>query len=85
MKRIKSTKFDGFSNEIRVKLLICLQDEKSVTELLELCDLSQSALSQHLKILKDAQLVSCRREGKKQIYKVINKEVLFLANKLIQI
>jgi DNA-binding transcriptional ArsR family regulator len=61
-----------------------LSTEKSVTELLSRCDLSQSALSQHLKILKDAGIVTCARDGKKQIYSIKNKKVLQIAKLLLE-
>ena len=73
----------AFSNENRVRLLLCLQQEKSVTDLLSRCELSQSALSQHLKILKDCGVVLCKREGKQQIYSIKNKKVLEIASKLL--
>ena len=83
MKSIEATVFDCFSSEKRVKLIMCLSDEKCVTDLLSLCDLSQSALSQHLKILKDAGVVTCRRDGKKQMYRTVNKKALTLAQNLL--
>jgi DNA-binding transcriptional ArsR family regulator len=72
-----------FANRNRVKLIVCLAQEKSVTELLGHCDLSQSALSQHLKILKDEGVAVCTREGKKQIYTIKNKQVLKVAQLLL--
>lgn len=42
----------ALSNNQRVNLIVCLSKPKSVTEMLETCPLSQSALSQHLRILK---------------------------------
>lgn len=72
-----------FSNKKRVQLIVCLTQEKCVTELLSLCTLSQSALSQHLKVLKDAGIVSCKRDGKLQIYCVRNKDVTKIAKLLL--
>ncbi len=79
----KENIFKVFGNHERVKLLCCLSSPKSVTELLEKCTLSQSALSQHLLILKEANLVTCVRDGKKQIYSVTNTEMLKIAKKLL--
>ena len=76
MKITKNTKYDCFCSETRVRLILCLAKEKSVTQLLGQCHLSQSALSQHLKILKDARVVACRREGQSQIYKVANSKII---------
>lgn len=72
-----------FANENRVKLIICLSKAKNVTELLSLCTLSQSALSQHLKVLKDAGVAVCSREGKMQVYSIKNKKVLEIAKLLV--
>ena len=75
--------FKVFGNRERVQLLCCLSKPQSVTELLEKCVLSQSALSQHLAILKEAKMVVCVREGKKQIYSLANNEILSLAKKIL--
>ncbi len=72
-----------FSSEERVKLIVCLTKAKSVTEMLSLCTLSQSALSQHLKILRDEGIVRCARDGKKQIYSIDNTHALEVAKKLV--
>jgi len=40
----------------------------SVNELVSIVSVSQSAVSQHLKVLKDAQLVSVEKQGKQRIY-----------------
>lgn len=85
MKKNKEEIFKIFSNEKRVRLILCLVEPKNVTELLSRCDLSQSALSQHLKILRDARVVSCRREGKHQIYHVHNKKVFSIASLLLEL
>ena len=68
--------YKAIGNSERVQLLICLKTEQTVSNLLLKCHLSQSALSQHLKILKEANLVDCRREGKYQYYKVSNQKIL---------
>ena len=85
MEKNNNDVYRAFSNENRVRLLICLEKEKSVTELLSRCDLSQSALSQHLKVLKDCGVVVCKREGKQQIYNVKNKKILEIAKELLKL
>ncbi len=42
--------------------------ERGVSELCEPFDMSQPAVSQHLKVLVDAGLVSARRHGRERIY-----------------
>lgn len=54
----------AMSNEARLMILCqLLNDEKSVTELEQLIGLSQSAISQHLAVLRENQLVNTKREG----------------------
>lgn len=77
--------FNSFSNRTRVQLIVCLEKPKTVTELLSLCHLSQSALSQHLKILRDGGVVTCERDGKCQIYHVTDRRVLTIARSLLKL
>jgi len=62
--------YRAVSDGTRRRILDVLADgERSVSELLEGFDeLSQPALSQHLKVLRDAGLVSVRRDGRRRIY-----------------
>lgn len=43
---------------------------RSVTDLTAAVPVSQSAVSQHLRVLREAQLVTERREGTRRIYRV---------------
>lgn len=70
--------YKAIGNRERVQLIICLKEEKTVSDLLLKCHLSQSALSQHLKVLKEAGLIDCRRDGKYQYYKVNTRKILNL-------
>jgi DNA-binding transcriptional ArsR family regulator len=61
----------SLANEQRLLILCHLQDEPlSVGELNERVDLSQSALSQHLAVLRDAGVVSTTREGQSIRYEL---------------
>ncbi|MBP2459932.1 MULTISPECIES: metalloregulator ArsR/SmtB family transcription factor [unclassified Rhizobium] len=54
----------------RFKVLCLVQDrERDVRSLAKAVNLSQSALSQHLKILRDANLVSARRQAQTVFYR----------------
>lgn len=66
-------------NEERLQLLICLTKAQTVTELLGRCHLSQSALSQHLRILRDVGVVRTKKVGKFVVYQACDKEVLKIA------
>ena len=47
--------------------LIC-ERERAVNEVVEALDLGQPSVSKHLKVLKDADLVTVRRLGRQRIY-----------------
>lgn len=79
----KNNIYKAFSNEQRLKLLRCLEKPKNVTELLDHCSLAQSALSQHLKILRDAGVVKTKKEGKEVVYSVGGKKVTLITNLLL--
>ncbi len=59
----------ALANEKRLMILCLLADgERTVGELNGLLDLSQSALSQHLAVLREDGLVSTRRDAQSVIY-----------------
>jgi DNA-binding transcriptional ArsR family regulator len=59
----------ALANEKRLQLLCLLVGgEQNVGELNARLDLSQSALSQHLAVLRNDGLVQCRREGQSVLY-----------------
>src|SRR4051794_41103383 len=61
--------FAALSEPTRRALVAQLtQGEKPVSELAQQFDVSLPAISQHLKVLKEAGLVTARREGRQQIY-----------------
>jgi ArsR family transcriptional regulator len=74
----------AFSSLPRLKLMICLgRGEKSVSELIEVCNLSQSAVSQHLRKLKVWNLVESHKEGRIVFYKLKNKKAAELSRKIL--
>ncbi len=65
------------ANPNRLMVLCTLADkEMSVGELNNEIPLSQSALSQHLSVLRDAGIVSTRRESQTIYYQLADKRVL---------
>ncbi|TQM10332.1 ArsR family transcriptional regulator [Pseudoxanthomonas sp. 3HH-4] len=59
----------ALANEKRLQILCLLASgERSVGEINALLDLSQSALSQHLAVLREEGLVQTRREAQNVIY-----------------
>jgi ArsR family transcriptional regulator len=68
--------FHALSDETRLEIVRLLSHgERCVCELQDVLDAAQSRLSFHLKTLKDAGLVTDRREGR-WIYYALNREAL---------
>ena len=64
-----ATLFKMFGDGTRVKILHALeQNELCVCDLAALLGMTKSAVSHQLKVLKDAQLVKFRRDGKNVYY-----------------
>ena len=62
----------SLGNEQRLMILCQLvEEELGVGALLSRMSLSQSALSQHLAVLRDANLVQTRREGLQVFYSIV--------------
>jgi len=74
--RFKSTVFAAFSDPIRLEILSFLrQGEKCVCEIVPHLNLIQPLVSRHLKILKDAGIVRCRKDGTKRMYSVVDQRI----------
>ena len=69
--------FKGFADPTRVHILTLLQQrqELCVTDIAEAVELSQSAISHQLRILKQMQLIKFRREGKNILYSLADDHV----------
>ena len=64
------------SQPVRLRLLcILLEGERSVLSLADSAQLSQPAMSHHLKKLRDADLVTTRRDGQTIFYSLKGQEV----------
>jgi ArsR family transcriptional regulator, virulence genes transcriptional regulator len=73
----------AFGNPERVRLIACLARETTVSALLAKCDLSQSALSQHLAVLREAGVVRTRESGRNVYYKTVSREYASLARNVV--
>ena len=68
--------FKIFGDPTRIKLLFeLLSSESCVVDLALALDMSQSAVSHQLRIIKESRLVKCRREGKNMIYSLADDHV----------
>lgn len=75
----------AMANENRLMVLCTLADgELSVGEINELVDLSQSALSQHLAVLRREGLVNTRRESQTIYYSIASDEARGLIDYLYE-
>lgn len=76
----------SLANEKRLLILCSLADEEmSVGELNKRVELSQSALSQHLAWLRDANLVTTRREAQTIYYRLEGERALRIIGTLKEI
>lgn len=74
----------AFASPIRVRILFCLlSGDKNVSDLIGDCDLSQSAVSQHLKKLKDIGVINCSSSGRERLYSLTNREVGLIAERIL--
>ncbi len=68
--------FKIFGDSSRIRILYSLFDgERSVSELSEGLQMTQSAVSHQLRILKGSKLVRARREGKNIFYSLADEHV----------
>lgn len=68
--------FKVFGDSTRIRILFCLYDEeRSVTEIAEILNMTTSAVSHQLKILKTNKLVDSRRDGKQIFYFLADEHV----------
>ncbi len=69
--------FKGFADPTRVHILSLLmaKGELCVTEIAETVDLTQSAISHQLRLLKQMHLIKFRRDGKNVLYSLADEHV----------
>ena len=74
--RFKSTVFHALADSVRLEILAFLRNgEKCVCEIVPHINLIQPVVSRHLKILKDAGIVRCRKNGAKRIYSIVDSRL----------
>jgi len=73
--------FKVFGDSTRIKILYVLfEQEMCVCDIAQLLNMTQSAISHQLKILKQSRLVKNRREGKAVFYSLADGHVRSIIN-----
>src|SRR5215469_16390606 len=72
-----SVHFEGLANPTRLAVveLLADRDEMRVSELAEVCHVSQPRMSWHLRILRKAQVIYTRREGR-EVFCSLDREAI---------
>lgn len=68
--------FKALGDENRIKILLILKNgEICACKLLEELNITQPTLSHHMKLLCDAEIVCCRKEGKWSYYSISERGI----------
>ena len=74
----------AISDDTRQKIMsVCCCCELSVNEIVEKMEVSQPTVSHHLAILRDADLVTVREEGKQTFYTLNQDRVAYCCGQLM--
>ena len=74
--RLKSTVFHALSDPVRLEIVDYLRvGEKCVCEIVPHLNLIQPVVSRHLRILKGAGIVRCRKDGTKRMYSIVDQRI----------
>lgn len=77
-----SEKIKALAHPIRLYIIALLKTRKEMTvsKLQDALDLEQAVVSHHLNILKNKNVLACRRDGKNMYYSLKNKKFLNILN-----
>ena len=68
--------FKVFADSTRIRILYAMfENEMNVSQICDKVEMSISAVSHQLRLLKQAKLVRCRREGRKAYYMLADDHV----------
>lgn len=87
MKKVNSVGFaKALADETRQQIMkLCCCQELSVNEIVEKIGVSQPTVSHHLAILRDAELVQTRHEGKQTYYTLNQERMVACCGQLMQV
>ncbi len=74
----------GDPTRIRIVRQLLLHDEMCVTDIAEAVEMGQSAISHQLRVLRQARLVTFRKEGKTAWYSLNDEHVVVLLRQGIE-
>jgi len=81
--RFMPTVFHALADPIRLEIINYLrQGERCVCEIVPHLNLIQPLVSRHLKILKDAGIVRCRKDGTKRMYIIVDQRIFNIVDAL---
>ncbi len=84
--KLHSGLLKAISHPKRLEIIHLLRDQElNVNEILEMLGLPQANLSQHLMVLRDSNVVSTRKEGKKVYYKIAHKNFIMASDLMREI
>lgn len=73
--------FKIFGDTTRIKILYCLfESEMCVCDIAQLLNMTQSAISHQLRVLKQSKLITFRKEGKVVFYSLADGHVRTILN-----
>jgi DNA-binding transcriptional ArsR family regulator len=76
-----ANRFRALSDPTRLQILMAIcNQERSVQDICDRTGLHQGNVSKHLRLMKDAGVVACRRESVWRFYRVIDTELLMLCS-----
>ncbi len=82
---VLASRFKILAEPARLQILAALCDrERNVQEICDRTGLLQGNVSKHLRLMKNAGVVACRREGVWRYYRVIDTELLSLCGRTRQ-
>lgn len=68
--------FSIFADSTRIRIICALKDDElSVNEICSALEMSQPAISHQLRILKNARVAKCRRDGRNSFYSLDDSHV----------
>ncbi len=76
-----ANRFRALADPTRLQILMAIcNQERNVQDICDRTGLHQGNVSKHLRLMKDAGVVACRRDSVWRYYRVIDKELMTFCN-----